>query len=385
MIFPASMITVFSPTIMAPRKAKKGKKKPAKRKKKVQKRKVKKVVRKKAKKVAKKKPASKLNPQNLKVLGEASLDDKIEVYQKKGGDSIDAFLSSLSKEHRESLWQRFKYARQENPDLAKKYEACATGAKSSGTKKTLLNSFLKLGHSCKGTPYVEALTQISVSRTSSTSSEWVPLNTIMKKYGMGELMRRVNRGSVQVRADPSDPEEYEFMDTRKVELDSTTELHTANVQRKDKVSIEDYIKVKSAASIGADILGGSAAVGFLTQVKGGKTALPLKDGAPSDEGDGDDEGDETKKLESQADMLTQFKHMGAKGKTASVRVDEMLEIFKKLIKDHPKDKDKDVHAMLMKRVLCLQNLKKNKNLDLDTCKTVLMDAAQVVKKVNKLS
>ena len=87
-----------------------------------------------------KKPAA-LNPKSLNSLGVATLDDKIGHYQKKGSNTIDSFLGSLSKEHRESLWQRFKYARQENKDLAKQYDQVATGAKCVGTKKDLLNIF----------------------------------------------------------------------------------------------------------------------------------------------------------------------------------------------------------------------------------------------------
>jgi len=122
-----------------------------------------------------KKPAGRLTDAKLKDLGEATLDDKIALYQKKGADNIDGFLTTLSKEHRESLWQRFKYARQENPGLAKQYDTVATGAMSSGAKKSLLNIFIKLGQSCKGQPYVEAMTQLTHSKSSSISKECVCL------------------------------------------------------------------------------------------------------------------------------------------------------------------------------------------------------------------
>ena len=92
-----------------------------------------------------------------------------------------------------------------------------------------------------------------------------------------------------------------------------------------------------------------------------------------------------KEFEDPADKLTQFKNMGAKGKTAAERVDAMLNMMLELLTAHPKQKDKDIHAMIHKRVLCLQNLKKDKKLDMDTCKTALIDAAQVIKKVNELS
>jgi hypothetical protein len=91
------------------------------------------------------------------------------------------------------------------------------------------------------------------------------------------------------------------------------------------------------------------------------------------------------KLQDKAEELTQFKKLGSKGKTAAQRVDGMLDVMNELLKDHPKQADKDIHNMIQKRVLCLQNLKKAKNMDMDTCKEVLIDAAQTIKKVNKMS
>ena len=131
-----------------------------------------------------------------------------------------------------------------------------------GTKKDLLHIFLELGQSCKGQPYAEALTKLTFSKSSETSSEWFPLNTIVKKYGMAELMRRVNKGTVKVRADPADPDEYEFQDVRKIDTDAQTEVQFSHVQRKDKIAIEDYIRVKSFSSISDTLQDGSAAHGF---------------------------------------------------------------------------------------------------------------------------
>ena len=189
--------------------------------------------------VSHKRPAGKLSAKQLDKLGQASLDDKIELYAKKGADNIDGFLGSLGKEHRESLWQRFKYARQENPGLAAKYDAVAKGTKSMDNKKQLLNIFLKLGQSCKGQAYLDAITGLTFSKSSTVSEEWVPFATIMRKYGLQELIRRVQKGSVAVRSDPNDPEEYEFKDVRKIDQEGQTESHSANVNMKDNISIED--------------------------------------------------------------------------------------------------------------------------------------------------
>lgn len=338
-----------------------------------------------------KKPSGQLSVASLKKLGEATLDDKIALYQKKGADNIDAFLSTLSKEHRESLWQRFKYARQENMNLAKQYDTVATGPRSSGAKKGLLNIFIKLGQSCKGQPYVEAMTQLTHSKSSSTSKEWVPLNMIQKKYGLAELVRRVQKGSVQVRSDPNDPEEYEFQDVRKVDTDLQCETELANVQKKDKIAFEDYIKAKASSSLHDCHDAGTAAHVFLNKLKAGSkssvAALNNMDDA-EEEDDADDDDDVTAKKKAmceKAEQLTQFKKLGDKGKTAAQRVDDMLTMMNELLKENPKTKDKALYDMIKKRVLCLQNLKKDKKLCMDTCKAVLLDAAQTIKKVNKLS
>ena len=358
---------------------------------------MKKVVNAAMKKVMKtvlKRPSAPLNKKDLDKLGEQTLDEKIATYQKKGNGNIDSFLGSLAEGERQALWQRFKYARLENVSNAKNYDLVAKGAKSMDTKKKLLNIFLQLGQSCKGQPYVDALVQLTISKGQVTSQEWVPFATIMKKYGLQELMRRVRKGSVQVRSDPEDPEEYEFRDVRKVETESHHESNVATVSRKDKISIEDYLKVKSAGSLEASSSSYSAAQGFMASVKNGpKPLLALGNGNgngdgtdPSNDGNEDDgdHGKEDKELETKAELLTQFKHMGPKGKTASQRVDEMLDIMTTMLGKHPKTVDKDLHAMINKRVIALQNLKKNKKLDLDSCKSVLMDAAATIKKVNKL-
>jgi hypothetical protein len=332
---------------------------------------------------AKKRPAgNNLNPDSLGKLGEATLDQKIALYSKKGGDNVDGFLQSLAKEQREALWQRFKYARQENPELNKTYDQVAKGTKSMENKKSLLNIFLKLGQTCKGQPYFDALTQMTFNKGTKKTEEWVPFATICKKYGLQELMRRVKKGSVAVRQDPSDLEEYQFQDVRTIDVEGSFETHSANVNKRDKVQIEDYMKVRAASSI-SGFAGSSAAKGFMLTM-GAQKAKSSK-GVDEPEDDGEDGSPEAQELEDKADLLTQFKNMGPKGKTAAQRVDEMLVIMKALLEKHPKSIDKDVHVMINKRVVNLQNLKKEKKLDLDTCKAALMDAAATIKKVNKLS
>jgi len=330
-----------------------------------------------------KRPSAQLSPGSLDRLGTASLDDKIALYAKKGYDNIDGFLSGLAKEQREALWQRFKYARTENAELGKNYDQVAKGAKSMENKKQLLNIFLKLGQNCRGQPYVDALTQLTFSKGTKVTEEWVPFATISRKYGLQELMRRVKKGTVAVRTDPHDAEEYEFQDVRKLDVGTSHETNSVMVNRKDKISIEDYMKVRSASSAAESLGNSTAAQGFMAKLSGSKTVLPIEDEADHDDEMLDDKAAE-KELENKAELLTQFKNMGPKGKSALQRVDEMIDMMKTLMSKHPKEQDKDVFAMISKRLTALQNLKKDKKMDMESCKAALMDAASTIKKVNKL-
>ena len=325
-----------------------------------------------------KRPSAHLSPGSLDKLGTASLDDKIALYAKKGYDNIDGFLSGLAKEQREALWQRFKYARHENAELGKSYDQVAKGTKSMENKKQLLNIFLKLGQSCRGQPYVDALTQLTFSKGTKVTEEWVPFATISRKYGLQELMRRVKKGTVAVRTDPHDAEEYEFQDVRKLDVGTSHETNSVMVNRKDKISIEDYMKVRSASSAAESLGNSTAAQGFMAKLTGSKTSLQLEDVAQGEEASDDHD------LEAKAELLTQFKNMGPKGKSALQRVDEMIDMMKTLMSKHPKEQDKDVFAMISKRLTALQNLKKDKKMDMESCKAALMDAASTIKKVNKL-
>jgi len=325
-----------------------------------------------------KRPSAHLSPGSLDKLGTASLDDKIALYAKKGYDNIDGFLSGLAKEQREALWQRFKYARQENAELGKSYDQVAKGTKSMENKKQLLNIFLKLGQNCRGQPYVDALTQLTFSKGTKVTEEWVPFATISRKYGLQELMRRIKKGTVAVRTDPNDAEEYEFQDVRKLDVGTSHETNSVMVNRKDKISIEEYMKVRSASSAAESLGNSTAAQGFMAKLTGSKTSLQLEDVAQGEKASDDHD------LVAKAELLTQFKNMGSKGKPALQRVDEMIDMMKTLMSKHPKEQDKDMFTMISKKLTALQNLKKDKKMDMESCKATLMDAASTIKKVNKL-
>ena len=84
------------------------------------------------------------------------LEAKIELYQKKGCNNIDNFLSNLNKEQRGALWQKFNYNRKADPAVLDIWSKKCSGAGSMPDKKKLLNIFMQEGLSCKGQPMATA-------------------------------------------------------------------------------------------------------------------------------------------------------------------------------------------------------------------------------------
>ena len=76
-----------------------------------------------------------------------SLEEKMELFKKKGNQDVSSFLDSLTKTQRESLWHKFSAARsalkdEESDEL---WGDIAKGKGSDPARKKLLATFLKMG------------------------------------------------------------------------------------------------------------------------------------------------------------------------------------------------------------------------------------------------
>ena len=104
--------------------------------------------------------AMKLTKKNLKSLPggptPTPLEEKIEMYQKKGCNNIDNFSSNLTTLQREALWQKFNYNRKADANVQDLWQKKCNGAGSMPDKKKLLNIFIQQGLSCKGQPMAKA-------------------------------------------------------------------------------------------------------------------------------------------------------------------------------------------------------------------------------------
>ena len=81
-----------------------------------------------------------------------SLEEKMEMFEKRKNWDMNSFLDGLTKHQREALWQRFANARASLKDgeLDTMWADVAKGKGSGPAKKKLLATFLKLGGELKG-------------------------------------------------------------------------------------------------------------------------------------------------------------------------------------------------------------------------------------------
>ena len=81
-----------------------------------------------------------------------SLEEKMELFQKKGNQDVSSFLDSLTKSQRESLWHKFSAARSalKDEETDELWGDIAKGKGSDPARKKLLATFLKMGGDLKG-------------------------------------------------------------------------------------------------------------------------------------------------------------------------------------------------------------------------------------------
>jgi hypothetical protein len=197
----------------------------------------------------KKRPAT-LNKKNLASLEQdpqsvtESLNEKIALFEKKPTD-INTWLSKLSKQEREACWKRFEYDRKATPGAEDGYQMAATGKRSMSVKLDLLKTFLLNKSSCKGSAMQQAFLSYGVTIGQKSKESWRPFVYMSNYYGVAELLRRVQDGSILARKDGN---EWEF---KLVQRTSYKDEHNAgghHAQAQGKLQDEKWADLQAAAS-----------------------------------------------------------------------------------------------------------------------------------------
>jgi hypothetical protein len=240
-------------------------------------------------KVAKKPATQQLSQGNLALadLKKMTLEEKMVHYQnnkKLNQDgNVDSFLNLLGPHDRQAIWQSFAYHRRASPEASEQYLTHCKGLLSDPKKKQLLHIFLTTGRNCKGKAYLEESVKLSFSQGSRHEEEWVPFASILKKYGVAEGVRRIKGGSINFRKDPSEPQELQFQDTRKISFCEHSFNQSSDMSRKGDMELKDFLAAKGLTETPLSPQGGSDQIQVFLQNQGLSTSKKT-DVAPSIEG-----------------------------------------------------------------------------------------------------
>ena len=356
-----------------------------------------------------KRPSSALKGSQLAKIADMTLDEKIDYYNKKGhANGIDSFLAHLGDKDRQCLWKQFEYSRKGDKLASEAYAKFGTGAGSDPAKKKMLEIFLKCGRDCKAQAYHQAVSKYTFSEGSRTTEEWVPFATILKKFGLNEAMRRLKKGGILARKDPSDPDEWELLDRKTQEFQQSCNEHSSAGTKASKMEALDWVKLRGLGQSSFQGNSPELDVFISSQVgKGSKgsasASLALLDnkGEDPEEGQEDDEAidengdDQMLKYTKKAEALSAIKASN-KVKIPQRLVDmlkvvnatkgyiecEAMDLIEK--KKDPKLK-KEFTAVVENLELVQKALKKNMSkstITAEQAKPVLLDASQQLKKAD---
>eukprot|EP00435_Cladocopium_sp_Y103_P026028 s4938_g6.t1 len=386
-----------------------------------------------------------------------SLEEKMEAFHKKGNQNVNEFLDGLTQPQREALWGRFSRARGslKDPAVDKMWNDHCKGKGSEAKKKQLLEVFLKskgdlkkknnIFHkeimsicevhgslawlNCLAFPLhaflVPPLAQ-ATGRVRNGCLSWQSCKDMGSKsqcawfFGCIFVLffssalaasstsaTKVQRGSIKVRRDPRDTQEWQFSLQKEVAYRDKQQTHELKMETKNKVEAMEWMKANKFGSLlaGEDHLTGEEALSDVLPDKEKKKQkglqLALQDKGPEDEsenknedGDGDEESEGAGKRKSmlkaaadEADVLSDIGQGKNKEQTAK-RVMKMVKLLRGLISQSTKKSQGSAATAHQKELNdCLKELQKlskqGSKVNVEAAKNQLFEAALAVKRASK--
>ena len=83
--------------------------------------------------------------------------------------------------------------------------------------------------------YQQELVELTVKAGTQDEEERVPFYKILKRFGLGEAMRRVKKKTILTRRDPKDPSEWQFSLLKSVKFHTEQQSHTKQAKTKGKM------------------------------------------------------------------------------------------------------------------------------------------------------
>ena len=330
-----------------------------------------------------KKPAHFEPPQGEPV----TLDEKIEMFvvkgKKTGSLDIGSFLDELD-EQRQALRQRFSSARKtmKNQELDKVWKDNCTGPGSTENKYKMLGIFLKARGQIKNSQaYVQEMSKISKQTGTKSSEEWVPFETIKLRFGLAELSRRIQRGTIVARQAEDDENEYEFRVVKKIAYSDQSTKEEMKGHTTGKMEVDQWLKLKAQTMNSFSSSSGDAmnALCLNAPHAGGQNK---RKGTPSNK-QASEEAEESG-MEEDPDVFKaeQLSDAGS----VKIKTAEKLNNMHRLLTKVMKETAGKARKILIAPTQQLDKLKASKKqLKFEEIKGVLFDCAMAVKQAKKMN
>jgi len=227
---------------------------------------------------------------------------------------------------------------------------------------------------CSNIFFVQAIIEMSRTFGQKEEETWLPFQSMVRKYGLAELMRRIQKGSISARKDPDDEDEWQFRDIVVTKYMDNQEKTTRAAEKSGRMDLETWMTLKSKSMANKAFEpdeGDPTLINFLKSNGSKKEVHQIKD-SKDPEAKVDEEDSDLQK----AEKLSQ---LGGAGVKAKAKMEEMIALGKKMLNDLG---DKDLKNMLKKKLGMIEKMK-NEKVRIDDVKAVLIDVYTTMKKVKK--
>ncbi|CAE7463086.1 unnamed protein product, partial [Symbiodinium pilosum] len=93
--------------------------------------------------------------------------------------------------------------------------------------------------------YFQEMSKISKISGTKSSEEWVPFETIKLRFGLAELSRRIQRGTIVARKAQDAENEYEFRVVKNIAYSDSSTKEELKGHMAGKLDLDQWLKLKS--------------------------------------------------------------------------------------------------------------------------------------------
>ena len=130
--------------------------------------------------------------------------------------TVEGMMATLTVNDQQIVWKEFE-AKRIAQGTQEQYAMATNGAGGRHKKRMFLTAYFEGGKNTKTQYFVKCHADVSHERTDKYEAAWLPLASMLTKYGKAELIDHVKEGSISCRPHPKNKKFWQFQD----EVEST--------------------------------------------------------------------------------------------------------------------------------------------------------------------